>query len=97
MERAYQLADTGQFAVIKIFGYEPPGAFVDPELERDSERCVDDALDMLIARASVAADGSRLRIGDQRADRRFPGVADTIAYQAAFLGETIAALRALAR
>jgi hypothetical protein len=72
----------------------PPGAFVDPELAADPQGCVDEALAVLAARGSVIAEGGRYRLGVARTDPRFPGVADTLAYQAAFIGETVAALSA---
>jgi hypothetical protein len=75
----------------------PPGAFVDPELLADCERCVDDALGTLSARGTLLRDGALLRLGENRTDPRFPGVRDAVAYHAAFLGETIAALRRLAQ
>ena len=74
----------------------PPGAFVDPELRRDPEGCADEALEILRARGTLAFDGGRYALGERRRDPRFPGVADTIAYQNAFLGETVAALERLA-
>jgi MFS family permease len=70
----------------------PPGAFVDPELARDATRCVDQALETLLARGTLLAQSGRYRLGSLRTDPRFPGVADTVAYQAAFLHETIAGL-----
>jgi MFS family permease len=75
----------------------PAGAFADPELRRNPDRCALEALDALIARGVVIPDGTRHRLGERRADPRFPGVADMVAYQAAFLAETAAALTKLAR
>ena len=72
----------------------PAGAFVDPELIRDPARCVDEALDTLLARATLVAAGGLVRFGPQRGDRRFPAAADIVAYQAAFADETISALSA---
>ena len=46
-------------------------------------------------RALLVADGGRRRLGERRGDARFAGVADVVAYQAAFLGETVDALRRL--
>ncbi len=74
----------------------PPGAFVDPELRRDPDACADEAIEVLRARGTLAFDGGRYALGERRRDPRFPGVADTIAYQHAFLGETVAALERLA-
>jgi MFS family permease len=73
----------------------PSGAFIDPELARDAERCTAEALDTLVARGTLLAEGSRCRIGGKRSDARFPDVPDMLAYQAAFAEETIAALRTL--
>ena len=39
--------------------------------------------------------GTRYALGTRSGDHRFPGVTDIIAYQAAFLEETTAALRKL--
>ena len=72
----------------------PAGAFVDPELARDAATCVDEAIETLHARGTLLADGGRYRLGALRTDPRFPGVNDTVAYQAAFLAETIAGLTA---
>jgi hypothetical protein len=74
----------------------PPGAFVDPELRRDPDGCADEALEVLRARGTLAFDGGRYALGEQRRDPRFHDVADMIAYQHAFLGETVAALERLA-
>jgi MFS family permease len=81
--------------VVRLRNALPPAAFVDPELVLDAERCVNEALETLRARGTLVADGARYRLGALRADPRFPGVADAIAYQAAFLEETADALRAL--
>ncbi|HTD36538.1 MAG TPA: hypothetical protein VK669_03400 [Candidatus Limnocylindrales bacterium] len=75
----------------------PPGAFVDPELRRDPDGCVDEALDVLAARGTLVLGSGRYALGERRGDPRFHGVADMIAYQNAFLGETVAALYRLAR
>jgi hypothetical protein len=74
----------------------PPGAFADPELRRDPDRCVDEALGVLRARGTLSFEGGRYALTARRTDPRFPGVTDTIAYQNAFLGETVAALHRLA-
>ena len=86
--------DEARDGVVRLRNALPPGAFVDPELAQDAARCVDQALESLHARGTLLAEGARYRLGSQRADPRFPGVADTIAYQAAFLHETIAGLSA---
>lgn len=74
----------------------PAGVFVDPELVRHAERCVDDALARLTRRGALRVeDAGRYHLGTTRADPRFPFVTDMIAYQAAFLEETVAAARRL--
>lgn len=71
----------------------PPAAFVDPEYDAGPERAVDDALAGLVRRGILIAAGGRFATTGRREDPRFPGVADIVAYQAAFLEETLAALR----
>jgi MFS family permease len=73
----------------------PADAFADPELVRDAERCVRDALEVLARRGVLERDRSRFTLAPagRRADPRFPGVADMVAYQAAFHAETVAALQ----
>jgi hypothetical protein len=73
----------------------PPGAFVDPELRRDPDACADEALDVLAARGTLRLEGGRYALAARRTDARFPGVADMVAYQNAFAGETASALRRL--
>lgn len=73
----------------------PPGAFVDPELRRDPDGCADEALDVLAARGALLLGSGRYTLGERRTDARFPGVTDMIAYQNAFLAETVAALQRL--
>ena len=74
----------------------PAGMFVDPELMRDPRRCVRDALATLARRGTLLREGGgRYRLGASRTDRRFPGVKDVVAYQAAFLEESVAAARRL--
>jgi hypothetical protein len=82
--------------VVRLRDALPSGAFVDPELARDADGCVNDALDGAARRGILVRDGARYRLGERRADARFHGVADVVAYQAAFLDETVAALRRLA-
>jgi MFS family permease len=82
--------------VVRLRDALPRGAFVDPELVRDANGCVDEALARMTRRALLVPAGGRRRLGDHRADARFAGVADVVAYQAAFLAETVGALRRLA-
>jgi hypothetical protein len=78
--------------VVRLRDALPPGAFVDPELRRDPDRCVDESLANLTARGSLAFERGRYARGEQRSDRRFAGAADIVAFQAAFAGETLEAL-----
>jgi hypothetical protein len=73
----------------------PPEAFVDPELARDADACVDEALERLVSRGTLLRDGARYRLGERRGDPRFEGVADIVAHQANFHAETLAALERL--
>jgi MFS family permease len=82
--------------VVRLRDALPPNAFVDPELARDPERCTDEAFDTLVARGTLVAGGGRFRLGNERFDPRFPGVADMLSFQSAFASETIAALEKLA-
>jgi hypothetical protein len=49
-----------------------------------------------VERGGLRAESGRYAREERRGDPRFPGVADMIAYQAAFAAETTAALRATA-
>jgi hypothetical protein len=73
----------------------PRRLFVDPEFDAARERVLDETLAVLVARRTLLRAGERYHPGDTRTDARFPGVDDVVAYQAAFLGETIAAARKL--
>jgi MFS family permease len=88
--------DEARDGVVRLRDALPPGAFVDPELARDAGACVDEALARMTRRGLLVADGGRRRLGERRADARFAGVADVVAYQAAFAAETAGALRRLA-
>ncbi len=82
--------------VIRLSDALPGGAFVDPELRLDAQRCVREALDVLAERGLLVGDGARYAFGTRAGDHRFPGITDIIAYQATFAAETIAALHKLA-
>jgi hypothetical protein len=69
----------------------PRNVFVDPELERDPDACVTEALTVSVRLGVLAADGSRYRLTDVRADARFPHVSDMVAFQRNMLEETLAA------
>jgi MFS family permease len=88
---AHEAAD----GVARLRDALPCGVFVDPELTRNTRACIDDALAHMSARRLLLDDGGRYRLATQRTDPRFPGVADIVAYQAAFHAETVAALERL--
>ena len=69
----------------------PAGAFADPELQRDPDAVVTEALGVLVRLGILAADGPRYRLTGHRTDVRFPHVADMIDYQRNMLEETLAA------
>lgn len=73
----------------------PKRLFVDPELDAAREPVVREALANLVRRGTLLPEGDRYRLGPVRADPRFPGVADLVAYHATFLAETIAAAERL--
>jgi hypothetical protein len=75
----------------------PANVFVDPELARDPDAVVSEALSVLVRRGMLAADGTRYRLTNARADARFPHVADMVTYQRNMLEETLAAAERLAR
>ena len=92
--------DEARDGVVRLRDALPRGAFVDPELAREPQACVDEALARMTRRHLLVADGGRRRLGESlmgnRGDARFPGVTDIVAFQATFLGETVEALRRLA-
>ncbi|MGC2130323.1 MAG: hypothetical protein WA629_09520, partial [Candidatus Aquilonibacter sp.] len=73
----------------------PGNVFVDPELRRDPDAAVAGAIATLRKRATLLADGERLRLSEQRSDARFPHVADMVAFQRNMLEETLASARQL--
>jgi hypothetical protein len=73
----------------------PPNVFVDPELRRDPDAVVTEALTVLVRLGMLAADGRRYRLTERRADARFPHVADMLAFQRNMLEETLAAAERL--
>jgi hypothetical protein len=82
--------------VIRALAALPPDAFVDPEVRRDPDGVVAEALAVMTRRGLLVTEGALRRLAVERTDRRFPGVADVVAYQATFLEETVAALERLA-
>jgi hypothetical protein len=75
----------------------PPNAFADPEVRRAPDAAVREALTNLIARGTLAAEGTRYRLTAERTDPRFPHVADMVSYQRNMLEETLAAAAAALR
>jgi hypothetical protein len=75
----------------------PRNLFVDPELRRDPAACVTAALDGLALRGGLYAltNGSYVLTG-HCIDRRFPHIADMIAYQSTMLDETLECAEQLA-
>jgi hypothetical protein len=73
----------------------PAGVFVDPELRRDADAAVSEALTVLVRLGMLGADGPRYRLTDVRTDARFPHVADMLTFQRNMLAETLAAAERL--
>ena len=67
----------------------PPQLFVDPELRRDPRRMVRAALPLMAQWEILERDGARYRLSPQRRHPQFPFVREIVAYQAAFLQETL--------
>jgi hypothetical protein len=73
----------------------PPNVFADPELRRDPDAVVTEALTVLVRLGMLAAGGRRYRLTETRADARFPHVADMLTFQRNMLEETLAAAERL--
>jgi hypothetical protein len=67
----------------------PRKVFVDPELRRTPDLLVSEALAVLARRGTLAREGPQYRVTTERADRRFPHVADMLTYQRNMLEETL--------
>lgn len=67
----------------------PPELFVDPELRRNARGMTHAALPLMEQWNILERDGARYRLAVRRRHPQFPFVDDIIAYQAAFLEETI--------
>lgn len=74
----------------------PDNVFIDPELQRRTAGAVREALATLVKRGTLERRGRRYRLTERRADRRFPHVADMVAFQRNMLDETLEAARRLA-
>ena len=67
----------------------PQQLFVDPELRRNPSRMVRAALPLMVQWNILQREGDRYRKTAEPRHPQFPFVRDILAYQAAFLGETI--------
>jgi MFS family permease len=67
----------------------PPQIFVDPELRRNVRRRVGAALPLMVNWKILQREGDRYRTTAERRHPQFPFVRDILAYQAAFLEETL--------
>jgi hypothetical protein len=65
------------------------GIFVDPELRHHARRRVRAALSLMVHWKILRRDGDRYRTTAERRHPQFPFVRDILAYQAAFLEETL--------
>jgi len=74
----------------------PANVFVDPELQRDPDGAVTEALTVLVRLGTLAADGPRYVLTDRRTDARFPHIADMVTYQRNMLAETLSSAGRLA-
>jgi hypothetical protein len=89
-------ADTAKRAVRKQLDTLPAGVFPDPELERDPDAVVTEALTVLVRMGMLRAAGKDYVLTGSVADARFPHVADMIAFQKNMIEETLAAAARLA-
>jgi MFS family permease len=67
----------------------PPRLLVDPELRANADRLVRAALPLMVKWQILQREGARYRLAAQRRHPQFPFVRDVIAYQTAFLEETL--------
>ncbi|HEV3091583.1 MAG TPA: MFS transporter [Candidatus Cybelea sp.] len=67
----------------------PSQLFVEPELRRDPHRMIRSALPLMVQWGILERDGERYRTSAQRLHPQFPFVKDILAYQTAFLHETL--------
>jgi hypothetical protein len=72
-------------------------AFVDPELAAAPDRMTRAALREMTRLGTLALDTGRYRLTEKRAHPQFPQVADMVAFQATFFGETAQALASLGK
>ena len=89
-------ADEARAAVVDRLRALPTNAFVDPQLRANPQRMVAAALAGMQQLGTLVEDAGGLRLTSQRRHPQFPLVADMLAYQANFFGETVGALECLA-
>jgi hypothetical protein len=82
--------DDASAAVVNRLAELPRELFADPELRRDPGRMVRAALPLMVGWQILQCEGSRYRLAAERRHPQFPFVEDIVAYQAAFLNETLA-------
>jgi MFS family permease len=82
-------AEEARSAVADALTKFPNELFIDPELRRDPRRMVRSALPLMVKWKILESEGRRYRVTAQRRHPQFPFVDDIIAYQAAFLSETL--------
>jgi MFS family permease len=82
-------ADEACAAVEERLANLPQEVFVDPDLRRNPRRMVRSALPLMVNWKILQYDGERYRTTAERLHPQFPFVRDILAYQAAFLGETL--------
>jgi hypothetical protein len=83
-------ADAARRSVRAQLAALPANVFADPELQRDPDAVVSEALTVLVRLGTLAPEGPRYRLTEHRADARFPHVADMVDYQRNMLAETLA-------
>jgi hypothetical protein len=69
----------------------PPGVFVDPELARAPDLVTRRAIDSMLRLKILEQTGSELALAAERKHPNYPAVDDIVAFQARFIGETLAA------
>lgn len=84
-------ADDAKRAVRKQLDSLPPNVFPDPELLRDPDSVVGEALTVMVRMGLLGADGTRYRLTGQVHDSRFAHVENMIVFQKNMVEETLAA------
>jgi len=73
----------------------PAGVFVDPELAQSPELLTERAINSMLRLKILEQTGNRLALAAVRKHPNYPKVDDIVAFQARFIGETLAAAAAL--